>query len=113
MKKAKKAKAFDERLYKNVSFNDLILFGIYSVIQNKEKCTFERLVRECFALFPRAFSFPRYSRWPDSRKFDRPLRTLRERGLIIGSPRTSFSFTESGEKIAEETVKALKQGKLL
>ena len=43
-----KKNSFDEILYKKVRINDLILFGIYSVIENNEKCTFERLIKECF-----------------------------------------------------------------
>lgn len=105
-------KVFDEELYKRKSINNLILFGIYSVIEKKEKCTFEKLIKECFTLFPKAFSFPQYQKWPDSRKLDRPLRTLRKRRLIAGNPKTSFSLTKSGKKLAEETVKTFRQKKL-
>lgn len=107
-----KKTSFAEELYKNKSVNDLILFGIYSVITKKEKCTFERLSKECFALFPKAFSFPEYKKWPDSRKLDRPLRTLRKRKLITGNPKTSFSLTKLGKKSAEEIAKTFKQRKL-
>ncbi|MCJ7786698.1 hypothetical protein MUP06_00580 [Patescibacteria group bacterium] len=105
-------KSFDEELYKNRSINILILFSIYSVIENKEKCTFERLVKECFTLFPKAFSFSKYPQWPDSRKLDRPLRSLRRKRLILGDPKTAFSLTKSGKKIVEEIVKAFRQRKL-
>lgn len=104
--------SFDEELYKDKPINNLILFGIYSVIEKKEKCTFEKLVKECFNLFPKTFSFPRHSRWPDSRKLDRPLRTLRKRKLIIGNPKKSFSLTKLGKKIAEEVIKTFRQKKL-
>ena len=121
-------KSFDEELYKNRSINSLILFSIYSVIEgdedksssslfaaareNKEKCTFERLVKECFTLFPKTFSFSKYPQWPDSRKLDRPLRLLRRKKLISGNPKTAFSLTKSGRKIVEEMVRALRQRKL-
>ena len=85
-----KIKIFDEELYKKAHIINLILFGINSVIENKEKCTFERLIKECFILFPQTFSFSQYPEWPDSRKLDRPLRTLRKRKLITGDPKTSF-----------------------
>jgi len=103
---------FDDELYKNRSINSLILFGIYSVSENKEKCTFERLVRECFTLFPKMFGFPKHLQWPDSRKLDRPLRSLRRKKLILGDPKTAFSLTKSGKKIVEEIVKAFRQRKL-
>jgi len=105
-------KSFDEELYKNRSINNLILFSIYSVIESKEKCTFERLVKECFTLFPKIFSFPKYLQWPDSRKLDRPLRSLRRKRLILGSPKTTFSLTKSGKKIVEEIAKSFRQRKL-
>ena len=109
---SKRVKSFDEELYKKAHISDLILFGINSVIENKEKCTFERLIKECFSLFPQAFSFSKYPQWPDSLKLDRRLRTLRKRKLITGDPKTSFSLTKLGKKIAIETAKTFRQRKL-
>lgn len=105
-------KPFDIVSYQKARITDLILFGINSVIENKEKCTFERLIKECFNLFPKAFSFSQYPQWPDSRKLDRPLRTLRKRKLITGDPKTFFSLTKTGKKIALETAKTFRQRKL-
>lgn len=95
--------AFPEEKYKKIPKENLIAFGIHSVIKNGEGCSFERLVKECFTLFPKAFGFSRYPQWPDSLKFDRPLRTLRERGWIVGGSKTLFSLTRFGGKVAEET----------
>ena len=97
----------------NPSVNDLILFCVYSIISNNEECSFDRLVKECFSLFPESIEFPRYPIWPDSRKLDRPLRFLRNERLIIGEPKTFFLLTPEGEKKAIELNKLLKQGKLL
>ena len=102
----------DEELYKKAKITNLILFSINSVIKNKEKCTFERLIKECFTLFPEIFSFSKYPQWPDSLKLDRQLRTLRKRKLITGNPKTSFSLTKLGKKIALETAKTFRQRKL-
>jgi hypothetical protein len=107
-----KGRFLDEQLYKNKPIAELILFSIYSISEKKEKCTFEKLVKECFRLFPKAFSFSKYPQWPDARKLDRPLRTLRKRKLITGSPKTSFSLTRSGKKIAEEIIKSFRQIRL-
>lgn len=96
-----------EEKYNRLPKENLIVFGIYSVTRNGEGCSFERLVKECFTLFPKAFGFSRYPGWPDSLKFDRPLRTLRERGWIIGGTKTLFSLTNFGEKVAVETARAL------
>lgn len=108
----KKIKTFDQELYKKVRITDLILFGINSIIENKEKCTFERLIKECFTLFPETFSFSKYPQWPDARKVDRPLRLLRKRKLITGDPKTYFSLTKLGKKIVVEAAKAFHQRKL-
>ena len=121
-------KTFDGQLYKKAKITDLILFGINSVIEgdedksssspfatareNKEKCTFERLIKECFTLFPESFSFSKYPQWPDSLKLDRQLRTLRKRKLITGDPKTSFFLTKLGKKIGLETAKTFRQRKL-
>ena len=111
-KSAKKKGVFDEEIYKRLGINNLILFGVHSVILKQKKCTFEDLVKECFALFPRAFNFSQLSQWPDARKLDRPLRFLRKRKLIKGDPKTFFSLTELGEKTVKDTVRFLTQKKL-
>jgi hypothetical protein len=95
-------------VYKNIANEYLIIFGIYSIVNADEDCTFDRLVKECFTLFPKAFSFSRYPEWPDSLKFDRPLRSLRERGWIVGSAKTQFSLTRFGESAAKEAEELLK-----
>jgi hypothetical protein len=97
----------------NFSVNDLILFCIHSVVLNSEQCSFERLVKECFTLFPDTLRFSRYPIWPDSRKLDRPLRALRDEKLIIGDPKNYFILTKLGEEKAMLVAKSLRQGKLL
>ena len=108
LKKSNRNLAFDK-----VSINDLILFSIYSVLKDNEICTFDRLLKECFTLFPEPFGFSRYPIWPDSRKLDRPLRTLRSEGLIKGDPKIEFFITKEGKDKAQEIGKILRQGKLL
>ena len=105
-------KSFPEELYQKVSLKGLILFSIYLAVGHKGKCNFEKLISECFILFPKRFSFLEISKWPDSRKIDRPLRTLRKRKLIIGNPKTFFSLTKAGKKTAEEIAKTFRQEKL-
>ncbi|MBX5326975.1 MAG: hypothetical protein ACQXXH_06935 [Candidatus Bathyarchaeia archaeon] len=89
-------------IYSEMEMQNLIVFSIYSVIKNGEVCTFERLVAECFLKFPKIFGFKRYAQWPDSLKFDRPLRTLREKGIIVGSARDHFELSKFGMQIAKE-----------
>ncbi len=106
-------KAFDEQLYKRVSINNLILFGIYLVAVNNRKCSFQALVKKCFNLFPKTFALSGNSKWPDTRKLDRPLRTLRDKKLISGDPQATFSLTKKGKKIALGIAKIFMQRKLL
>ena len=106
-----KKKPFDQDLYQNIKINDLILFCIFLIAEKREKCTFERLIEECFALFPRAFSFSSISKWPDSRKLDRPLRDLRKKKLIEGNPNL-FCLTKLGRKMIERISKNFGQRKL-
>jgi len=103
---------FSPDVYMKVAISDLILVSIYLVELKNETCTFERLVAECFNNFPRVFSFKRYPNWPDALKFDRPLRTLREKGYIGGSPKDKFSLNRYGERRAINIIKKLKQGKI-
>ncbi len=104
-----KKKSFEESLYKKFSIGDLIVFSVYSL---GKKAEFEQLVKECFTLFPAAFSFKSLSEWPDSRKLDRSLRSLRKEKLIKGDPQTSFSLTKAGEKKAERIAQDFRQGRL-
>lgn len=107
-------KAFlDEELYKKISINDLIIFAMYLINSGKKECKFEALVYKCFTLFPKVFALPGYPKWPDSRKLDRPLRTLRRRRSVAGDPKTSFSLTKQGKKRALEIAKTFRQGRLL
>jgi len=103
-------KKFDEKIYINVPKSHLIVYGISSVMMQKEECTFERLIKECFTLFPKVFSMSRYPQWPDTLRFDRDLRKLREEGLITGNPRISYSLTRFGERLAKEIENTLKVG---
>jgi len=94
------------------SINDLLLFILFSSTKNG-KCSFEKLVKEFFNTFPEVSSLKGYPQWPDTRKLDRPLRTLRKKKLIKGDPKTSFTLTPQGKKEAKEIAKGLGQRKLL
>ncbi len=108
MAKIVEAKNYDKEVYTKIEKQSLILFGIYLVSKRSgETCTFERLVKECFINFPEVFAFKRFPQWPDSSKFDRELRKLREKGLIVGRINDRFSLTEFGEEKAIQTKEIL------
>lgn len=98
---------------KKRTLQDLILFCIFLVTENKEVPTVERLVGECFRLFPKSFGLKGYPKWPDSRKLDRTLRDLRRKKLVTGDPKTSFTLTEHGKRKVGEMLKDFRQKKLL
>ena len=98
--------------YKSVSISDLILFSLYLALSKNRKCTFEALVKECFSSFPDIFSLNGISKWPDSRKLDRPLRTLKESKMVVKEDKNSFNLTKKGERRAKEVSERLRQMKL-
>ena len=100
-------------LYREIGRNNLIIFGINKLQERKEKCSFEKLVNECFHLFPEAFCFSYYAEWPDARKLDRPLRELRERNFIDKDSQNFFYLTRSGRRIADDVGKKFSQRQLL
>jgi len=86
---------------------------MYSLRLKGERCNFENIIEKCFNLFPKDFGFKNHPQWPDSRKLDRPLRSLRKQNLISGDPQTDFSLTKKGKEIALNIAKKIKQKKLL
>jgi hypothetical protein len=52
--------------YEHISLDELVLFAVKRILDSGEDCTAERLVCECFTLFPKSFCLPRYPQWPDS-----------------------------------------------
>ncbi len=78
------------------SIEDIILVCIDSVIQKSSKCSFGSLVKECFIRYPNNFSLNEAPEYPDSLKLDRPLREMREKGIIVGSPTTFYLITNLG-----------------
>ena len=95
-----------------IPINDLILLGIYLLEKEGKQCDFESLIGKCFKLSPKLISFKR-NNWPDSRKIDRPLRSLRKNSLIKINSEFFFSLTKKGAKKSLEIIKILYQGKLL
>ena len=95
-------------LYRKTSINNLILYSMYLLSARKRKCCFEDLLKECFSLFPKVFCLKNIPKWPDSRKLDRPLRTLRTKKLIKGGPEC-FTLTKKGEILASEIALKFKQ----
>jgi len=71
----------NDQIDKKIPINDLILLSIYLLEKEGKQCDFESLIERCLKLSPESVSFKR-NNWPDSRKIDRPLRSLRKEDLI-------------------------------
>lgn len=102
-----------EFIYKKISILDLILLSLYLLSFKKKEVRFEELVVESFNNFPKVFNLRGFLEYPDSRKLDRPLRSLRSKKLIKGDPRKFFSLTNIGKKKAQEILKRFYQKTLL
>ena len=105
-------KVWPEEIYKKVNRNDLILVSLFRLESSGQKPNFEKLLKQCFDIFPQRFGLSGYHHLPDSRKLDRPLRTLRARKMIKGNPRESFSLSVAGRKRAFQVINLFRQKKL-
>lgn len=106
-------KVFDEQLYISTPINKLIIIGLHLVLERKKECSFQDLVEKCFGLFPKTFQFENHSEWPDTKKLDRPIRTLRNQGLLMGDSKTGLLLTSKGKKLAINLSSIFTQKKLL
>jgi len=105
-------KVWPQELYQRLNICDLILISLRALENSGKKITFERLLKECFDLFPKKFNFLEYPKLPDARKLDRPLRTLRKQKMILGNPKEEFLTTEIGKSRALGIMNLLRQKKL-
>ena len=72
-------------VYKNYGIDQLVVYAVKRILDANEECTFERLVYECFTLFPEKFEFKRYPEWPDSARITKAwLRCRTDKGWIAG-----------------------------
>jgi len=107
-----KKKNIPEEIYQRMNIFDLILVSLHSLNAFEKKVEFEQILEKCFKSFPERFGFLKYPEWPDARKLDRPLRSLRRKRLISGNPKEKYSLTKSGQKQAQEVMNLLRQKKL-
>jgi len=99
--------------YKNIGIDQLVIYSAMRIISSGEECTFERLVYECFSLFPKKFEFQRYPKWPDSSRINKAwLRCRTDKGWLNGTVKKGFLLTLAGEIVAIETENELRTGRL-
>jgi len=101
---------FDEKVYTSISLTKLTIFAISKVVENSEECAYERLVKECFSLFPKRFSFQRYPEWPDGARVKIEILRCRDNGYVTGNEKKGFQITSLGIRVANELLKELENG---
>ena len=102
--------SFDESIYSSVSLTKLTIFAISKIAENGEESAYERIVKECFSLFPKRFSFQRYPEWPDGARLKIEILRCRDNGWVTGNEKNGFQITSLGRRVAEEVLKELQQG---
>ncbi len=94
--------------YEALGVDYLLVFCVRNVLENSEECTLERLVFECFTLFPKKFSLSRYPQWPDSTRVYRSWRRGIDNKWLKGTPQEGFALTTKGKALALEIAAKLK-----
>ena len=102
-------KQFDERIYSSISLTKLTILAINEIVGNGEECAYERVVKECFTLFPKRFSFQRYPEWPDGTRVKIEILRCRDNGWVTGNEKSGFQITLLGKRVAQEVLKDLQQ----
>jgi len=84
-----------------LSLDDLLLLAALDIEQSGQPLTFERLVANCFELYPSRFSLRGYPHWPDSNVVNKTwLRARTDKGWLVGSVRQGFRLTPEGRRHA-------------
>lgn len=102
-------KQFDERIYSSISLTKLTILAINEIVSNREECAYERVVKECFTLFPKRFSFQRYPEWPDGTRVKIEILRCRDNGWVTGNEKNGFQITLLGKRAAQEVLKDLQE----
>jgi hypothetical protein len=105
-------KQFDERMYSSISLTKLTILAIKEIVRNGEECAYERVVNECFTLFPRRFGFQRYPEWPDGSRVKIEILRCRDNGWVTGNEKNGFQITLLGKRAAQEVLKELQEEKV-
>ena len=103
---------FDESIYTEISLTKLTIFAISKIVESGEECAYERVVKECFTLFPKRFSFQRYPEWPDGTRVKIEILRCRDKGWVTGNEKNGWQITEEGKREAQEVLANLQKGRV-
>jgi hypothetical protein len=95
-------------VYEKISLDDLVVVALGSIMRKGEPATFERMVAECFHLFPGRFSLLGYPEWPNAAIVNKAwLRCRTDKGLLAGTVAEGFRLTDKGRTVEEATLRRL------
>lgn len=101
----------DPNTYRRIGYDELVTYAISNIAEGSEEITFERIVAECYQLFPERFALRGYPHWPDSAVVNKSwLRCRTDKNYIVGSVREGFRLTAQGMDVAQR-VKAQLEGR--
>ena len=103
---------FDENIYISISLTKLTIFAIKEISENGEECAYERVLKECFTLFPKRFCLQRYPEWPDGSRIKIEIHRCRDNGWITGNEKNGFHITLLGKRVAQEVFIELQEEKV-
>ncbi len=100
---------FKENEYKHISIDELVVYAIHRLNNEKKEPTFENIVAKCFDLFPKKFHLIGYPHWPDSARVNKSwLRCRTDFHYISGSVKTGFQLTSKGLSIVENVMRKIR-----
>ena len=100
-------RSFEEKIYSLMPLTKLTILAISEIINNGEECAYERVVKECFDLFPKRFGFRRYPEWPDGSRIKIEVLRCRDNGWITGNEKNGYQITSLGRRVVQEILNEL------
>lgn len=104
---------FNPTKYKDIGYDQLLIFSVFSLQKSGKEVTFEELVKEAFEIFPERFKLLIKDRmWPDASLINKSwLRCRTDKKWITGNRASGFSLTPMGKKVAMDIAKQLMDSK--
>ncbi len=94
--------------YQDMSYDDLVTYAVYRLVNSHKEATFENIVAEAFTLFPSKFGLRGYPQWPDSAVVNKSwLRCRTDKQYMVGSVKEGFQLTPRGYRVAEQVEQSL------
>lgn len=107
--KLKELKPFTESKYKNIDLDHLIMHVVKELERIKANLSYENAVVAAFKIFPKKFSLPGFTEYPDSNRVEQCLWRCsgKTRQWLGGKARQGFNITPRSRVIFEESADLL------